>query len=188
MGRYQPARHPAAGRLRLPLAGLRALRHGCLRLMHIGTLLSSLAMTSTAQDGGTRTQATPSAETAMFYFQTNELKFTAEFLGRVRLVGSVASLIGVGCYNFCLKVRAVDAVCSQKQQSRVLMALKRQMRADERTPDVVLLWTRLSCSRGSSALFLHDPQDVPLRRMFTWTAVIGSALGLTQILLVTGAS
>ena len=41
----------------------------------------------------------------MFYFETNELKFTAEFLGRVRLVGSVASLVGVGCYNFCLKVR-----------------------------------------------------------------------------------
>ena len=40
----------------------------------------------------------------MFYFQTNQLKFTAEFLGRVRLVGSVASLVGVGCYNFCLKV------------------------------------------------------------------------------------
>ena len=45
----------------------------------------------------------------MFYFQTNELKFTAEFLGRVRLVGSVASLVGVGCYNFCLKVCGVAA-------------------------------------------------------------------------------
>ena len=44
----------------------------------------------------------------MFYFQTNELKFTAEFLGRVRLVGSVASLVGVGCYNFGLKVCTAD--------------------------------------------------------------------------------
>ena len=51
-------------------------------------------------------QATPSAETAMFYFYTNQLKFTPEFMGRVRLVGSVASLIGVGTYNFCLKVGA----------------------------------------------------------------------------------
>ena len=50
-------------------------------------------------------QATPSAETAMFYFQTNELHFTAEFLGRVRFVGAVASLAGVGCYNTFLKVR-----------------------------------------------------------------------------------
>ena len=40
----------------------------------------------------------------MFYFYTNELKFTPEFMGRVRLVGSIASLVGVGCYNFCLKV------------------------------------------------------------------------------------
>ena len=40
----------------------------------------------------------------MFYFQTNHLHFTAEFLGRVRLVGSVASLAGVGGYNFFLKV------------------------------------------------------------------------------------
>ena len=55
---------------------------------------------------GRHPQATPSAETAMFYFQTNELHFTAEFLGRVRLVGSVASLAGVGCYNFLLKVRS----------------------------------------------------------------------------------
>jgi hypothetical protein len=39
-------------------------------------------------------QATPSAETAMFYFQTNSLGFQPEFLGRVRLVGALASLAG----------------------------------------------------------------------------------------------
>jgi hypothetical protein len=44
-------------------------------------------------------QATPSADTAMFYFYTNELKFDAEFLGLVRLAGSVAALLGVGLYN-----------------------------------------------------------------------------------------
>jgi hypothetical protein len=32
----------------------------------------------------------------MFYFYTNELHFTPEFLGRVRLAGSIASLAG-GC-------------------------------------------------------------------------------------------
>lgn len=42
------------------------------------------------------TQATPTADTAMFYFYTNELHFTPEFLGRVRLAGSFASLAG-GC-------------------------------------------------------------------------------------------
>ena len=35
-------------------------------------------------------QATPSAESAFFYFTTNELGFEPEFLGRVRLVTSVA--------------------------------------------------------------------------------------------------
>jgi len=68
----------------------------------------------------------------MFYFQTNALGFTPEFLGRVRLAGALASLAGVGVYNAALK-------------------------------------------------------DVPLRRMFLWTSVLGAGLGLTQILLITGA-
>eukprot|EP00184_Porphyridium_aerugineum_P005179 CAMPEP_0184698754 /NCGR_PEP_ID=MMETSP0313-20130426/5256_1 /TAXON_ID=2792 /ORGANISM="Porphyridium aerugineum, Strain SAG 1380-2" /LENGTH=479 /DNA_ID=CAMNT_0027157729 /DNA_START=173 /DNA_END=1612 /DNA_ORIENTATION=- len=44
-------------------------------------------------------QATPSAESAMFFFNTNELGFGAEFLGRVRLVASLASLLGVFLYQ-----------------------------------------------------------------------------------------
>lgn len=32
----------------------------------------------------------------MFYFYTNQLHFNAEFLGRVRLAGSLASLAGEG--------------------------------------------------------------------------------------------
>lgn len=36
-------------------------------------------------------------------FSTNKLAFTPEFLGRVKLVTSVASLLGVGLYNSCLK-------------------------------------------------------------------------------------
>ncbi|KAF8060466.1 folate-biopterin transporter 1 [Scenedesmus sp. PABB004] len=48
-------------------------------------------------------QATPSADSAMFYFYTNELHFTPEFLGRVRLAGSVASLAGVALYNGVFK-------------------------------------------------------------------------------------
>ncbi|CAL8466314.1 g5850 [Coccomyxa elongata] len=78
-------------------------------------------------------QATPTAETAMFYFQTNTLGFTPEFLGKVRLAGALASLAGVGLYNFALK-------------------------------------------------------DVPLRKMFLWTAVVGTGLGMTQVLLITGTS
>ncbi|KAF6250954.1 BT1 family-domain-containing protein [Scenedesmus sp. NREL 46B-D3] len=48
-------------------------------------------------------QATPTADTAMFYFYTNQLHFTPEFLGRVQLAGSVARLAGVALYNGVFK-------------------------------------------------------------------------------------
>ncbi|KAK4732373.1 hypothetical protein R3W88_025361 [Solanum pinnatisectum] len=76
-------------------------------------------------------QATPQSDSAMFFFTTNKLGFTPEFLGRVKLVTSVASLIGVGLYNGFLK-------------------------------------------------------KVPLRKIFLVMTLIGTALGMTQVLLVTG--
>lgn len=76
-------------------------------------------------------QATPHSDSAMFYFTTNSLGFTPEFLGRVKLVTSIASLLGVGLYNGFLK-------------------------------------------------------NVPLRKIFLGTTILGSALGMTQVLLVTG--
>ncbi|KAF7837306.1 folate-biopterin transporter 1, chloroplastic isoform X1 [Senna tora] len=76
-------------------------------------------------------QATPHSDSAMFYFTTNTLGFTPEFLGRVKLVTSVASLLGVGLYNGFLK-------------------------------------------------------NVPLRKIFLVTTIVGSALGMTQVFLVTG--
>ncbi|KAL8105080.1 folate-biopterin transporter 1, chloroplastic isoform X2 [Apium graveolens] len=76
-------------------------------------------------------QATPHSDSAMFYFTTNKLGFTPEFLGRVKLVTSVASLMGVGLYNGFLKT-------------------------------------------------------VPLRKIFLITTIFGTALGLTQVFLVTG--
>lgn len=48
-------------------------------------------------------QATPTSDTAMFFFTTNHLGFGAEFMGRVRLVTAIASLAGVGVYNAYLK-------------------------------------------------------------------------------------
>jgi folate/biopterin transporter len=48
-------------------------------------------------------QATPSADSAFFFFTTNELGFEAEFLGRVRLVTSLASLLGVWLFQRFLK-------------------------------------------------------------------------------------
>ncbi len=48
-------------------------------------------------------QATPTAESAFFYFSTNELGFEPEFLGRVRLVTSIAALVGIWVYQRFLK-------------------------------------------------------------------------------------
>lgn len=47
--------------------------------------------------------ATPSSESGFFYFTTNELGFGPEFLGRVRLVTSLASLIGIWIFQHYLK-------------------------------------------------------------------------------------
>ncbi|XP_057489117.1 folate-biopterin transporter 1, chloroplastic-like isoform X1 [Actinidia eriantha] len=76
-------------------------------------------------------QSTPQSDSAMFFFTTNRLGFTPEFLGRVKLVTSVASLLGVGLYNGFLK-------------------------------------------------------NVPLRKIFLATTIIGAGLGMTQVFLVTG--
>jgi folate/biopterin transporter len=48
-------------------------------------------------------QATPSSDAAFFFFTTNELGFEPEFLGRVRLVTSVAALVGVWIFQRFLK-------------------------------------------------------------------------------------
>jgi folate/biopterin transporter len=48
-------------------------------------------------------QGTPTADSAFFYFTTNELGFEPEFLGRVRLVTSIASLVGIWLFQRFLK-------------------------------------------------------------------------------------
>ncbi|NJM56580.1 MAG: folate/biopterin family MFS transporter [Synechococcales cyanobacterium RU_4_20] len=48
-------------------------------------------------------QCTPGSEAAFFFFTTNELGFQPEFLGRVRLVSSLAMLIGVWVFQRFLK-------------------------------------------------------------------------------------
>lgn len=55
-------------------------------------------------------QATPTADSAFFFFTTNELGFEAEFLGRVRLVTSVASLIGIWLFQRFLKAIPVRVI------------------------------------------------------------------------------
>ncbi len=44
-------------------------------------------------------QATPSSDSAFFFFSTNDLGFQPEFLGRVRLVTSLAALIGIWLFQ-----------------------------------------------------------------------------------------
>jgi folate/biopterin transporter len=48
-------------------------------------------------------QATPTADSAFFFFTTNDLGFQPEFLGRVRLVTSVAALLGIWVFQRFLK-------------------------------------------------------------------------------------
>ncbi len=48
-------------------------------------------------------QATPSADVALFYFVTTDLGFGPEFLGQVRLVTGVASLVGVAIFQVYLR-------------------------------------------------------------------------------------
>jgi folate/biopterin transporter len=48
-------------------------------------------------------QATPSADAAFFFFTTNDLGFGPEFLGRVRLVSSLAALIGIWVFQRFLR-------------------------------------------------------------------------------------
>lgn len=51
-------------------------------------------------------QATPSSDSAFFFFSTNELGFPPEFLGRVRLVSSLAMMLGVWLFqNFFREIR-----------------------------------------------------------------------------------
>jgi folate/biopterin transporter len=44
-------------------------------------------------------QCTPTSDAAFFFFSTNELGFQPEFLGRVRLVTSIASLVGIWLFQ-----------------------------------------------------------------------------------------
>ncbi|HEY9888457.1 MAG TPA: folate/biopterin family MFS transporter, partial [Candidatus Obscuribacterales bacterium] len=48
-------------------------------------------------------QATPTADSAFFFFTTNDLGFGPEFLGRVRLVTSIAALVGIWVFQRFLK-------------------------------------------------------------------------------------
>lgn len=46
---------------------------------------------------------TPSCSSTMFYFYTNELKFSPDFMGQLRFANSIASILGVYTFNKYLK-------------------------------------------------------------------------------------
>lgn len=65
----------------------------------------------------------------MFFFETNALHFSPEFMGRVTLIGQVAHLLGVALYRFFLR-------------------------------------------------------SVPLKRIFKWSCILGTVIGLSQLILI----
>ncbi len=127
-------------------------------------------------------QATPTADSAMFYFYTNQLHFQPEFLGRVRLAGSVASLAGVALYNgvfkkVCDRCCGVCGVCAGAGRGTGRWAAT--------TPES---WGRSRQQPPDSNRQPNPTDQVPLKRMFLWAMVLGTALGSTQLLLVSGAN
>lgn len=47
---------------------------------------------------------TPSAGSSMFFFYTNELKFHPDFMGQLKLIHSLANMIGIFIYHRFLKL------------------------------------------------------------------------------------
>ena len=68
-------------------------------------------------------QATPTPDSALFFFQTNELGFKPEFLGSVRLASSIASLVGVLLFRTFLKEAKVKDVIFWTTIASVPLAL-----------------------------------------------------------------
>jgi len=68
-------------------------------------------------------QATPTADSAFFFFTTNELGFDAEFLGRVRLVTSVASLLGIWLFQRFLKAIPIRVILGWTTVISMLLGL-----------------------------------------------------------------
>ncbi|MGK7945179.1 MAG: folate/biopterin family MFS transporter [Microcystaceae cyanobacterium] len=68
-------------------------------------------------------QATPSADSAFFFFTTNELGFEAEFLGRVRLVTSLAAIIGIFIYQKYLKTVSFPKILGWSMVLSTLLGL-----------------------------------------------------------------
>ena len=68
-------------------------------------------------------QATPSPDSALFFFQTNALGFKPEFLGSIRLAASIASLFGVVLFRTFLKDVSIKTIIFWASIASVPLAL-----------------------------------------------------------------
>ena len=63
-------------------------------------------------------QSTPTGDSAMLYFMTNNLGFGPEFLGRARLISAASTLVGVWGYQKFLRSADQGTFCSGLQSHR----------------------------------------------------------------------
>ena len=105
-------------------------------------------------------QATPNPSTAMFYFTSNELGFTPEFMVRPFPIYSIT------VQRSAFAIARTRLTLSFYNQGKIALA-----RAVAALAGVVLY----------NAYF----KKVALKNMFRWSAILGCGLGLTQLVLVT---
>ena len=78
-------------------------------------------------------QATPTADSAFFFFSTNELGFEPEFLGRVRLVTSFASLVGIFLFQRYLKTIPFRKILGWSTVIAAALGMTKQTTKEKRT-------------------------------------------------------
>ncbi len=131
----------------------------------------------------TRLCSPPAA--ALFYYQTNHLGFTPEFLGRVKLGGAVASLVGVWLFNTWLKVRSLSVVGCP-----FALWPFRPLALSPFGPFALWPFRPLALSPfgpfslGKPPLAPRSSQDVPMRKLLWSLMLFGTALSSSQLVLV----
>jgi len=93
-----------------------------------------------------------------FYFYTNALKFSAEFIGMISLLDGLAQLLG--------------AARSRRRHCQRTLDTRRG--ADAR-------------ARAGVCLYNTFLRNIQLRTVFFWLTLVGVLAGCTQLVLVTGA-
>jgi hypothetical protein len=139
-------------------------------------------------------QSTPSADSAMFFFYTEKLHFGPEFLGRVRLAGSVSTLLGVYIFNTYLKRVSLRKIFRWSAVIGTTLTLSQVCPHSPAVPCIFAFMNHdhAPVARGLSFWAVCPPSSestfsniylkkVNLRKIFRWSAVIGSPLTLTQV-------